>query len=293
MKKNKPRKLLSIFLMISGIILIIAIIGLFIATSDLDPPGDIGKAEWFDDWFTIEKIDDFTYIIGEPRYWQVNYHYLILGSKRALLFDSGSGKRDIIPVIKSLTSLPVTAAMSHSHFDHIGNHEKFEKIAMADIPCLKKQVKDGSFKPLISQFLLLPRPAFKVTEWWKIGDVVDLGGRKLKVFHVPGHSPDSIALLDSDQNMLFVGDFIYPSMLLAITPGADLKTYLKSARDLRAVLSGKETFYCGHFAPRMGVQALIDLEHGLEKILAGTAEGESEFIFKMYTINKKMTLLTW
>ena len=85
---------------------------------------------WFDDYFTLESIDSQTIAIGEPRYWQQNYSYLILGQSRAILFDSGPGLRDIKPAVASLTTLPVTVVSSHFHFDHVGNHTKFDQIAL-------------------------------------------------------------------------------------------------------------------------------------------------------------------
>ena len=44
------------------------------------------------------------------------------------------------------------------------------------------------------------------------GDMLDLGDRCLRVVHLPGHSPGSIALLDvgSDRS-LFSGDVVYDS----------------------------------------------------------------------------------
>ena len=52
----------------------------------------------------------------------------------------------------------------------------------------------------------------KVTQRLADGDVLDLGDRCLRVIHLPGHSPGSIALLDigSDRS-LFSGDVVYDS----------------------------------------------------------------------------------
>ncbi len=43
-----------------------------------------GTEYWLDDYFTVEKIDETTYIISEPRYWQYNNSYLLTGTEREL-----------------------------------------------------------------------------------------------------------------------------------------------------------------------------------------------------------------
>ena len=74
----------------------------------LDPMVGGKEVNWFDDYFTIQKIDDLTFAIGEPRYHQLNFNYLILGDSEAILFDAGTGQRDIREVVESITDLPVT-----------------------------------------------------------------------------------------------------------------------------------------------------------------------------------------
>jgi glyoxylase-like metal-dependent hydrolase (beta-lactamase superfamily II) len=89
---------------------------------------------WFDDWFAIGNNASGIHAIGEPRFHQINWNYLIEGRHTALLFDTGPGVRDISEVVRSLTKLPVIALPSHLHFDHTGNLHRFPHIALADLP---------------------------------------------------------------------------------------------------------------------------------------------------------------
>ena len=52
---------------------------------------------WFDSYYVVADLGEGAYAIGEPRYGQCNFSYLIVGSRRALLFDTGPGIRDITP----------------------------------------------------------------------------------------------------------------------------------------------------------------------------------------------------
>ncbi len=62
-------------------------------------------AIWYDDWFTVGEIGYRTFIISEPRLYLQNNSYLILGDSAALLFDTGSGKRDLSSVVFSREQL--------------------------------------------------------------------------------------------------------------------------------------------------------------------------------------------
>ena len=90
---------------------------------------------WFDDWFAIENIAPGVHAIGEPRFHQINWNYLIEGQHTALLFDTGPGVRDISEVVRTLTKLPVIALPSHLHFDHTGNLHRFQDIALGRSAC--------------------------------------------------------------------------------------------------------------------------------------------------------------
>src|SRR6267154_145745 len=49
-----------------------------------------------------------------------------------------------------------------------------------------------------------------------------LGGRTVEVIATPGHTPDSIALLDRENGLLFTGDTYYPAPIWLFRPETDL-----------------------------------------------------------------------
>ena len=58
-----------------------------------------------DNWFTRDRIDNETFILSEYRHWEETHCYLLCGTKKALLIDTGLGICDISGEVKELTSL--------------------------------------------------------------------------------------------------------------------------------------------------------------------------------------------
>ena len=78
-----------------------------------------------DKWFTVDRIDEDTYIISEYRHWEETHCYLLNGSGRSLLIDTGLGICNIYDEVVKLTDQLVTAVATHIHWDHIGGHKYF------------------------------------------------------------------------------------------------------------------------------------------------------------------------
>ena len=257
------------------------------------------SVRWFDDWFAIENIAPGIHAIGEPRFHQINWNYLIEGQHTALLFDTGPGVRDISEVVRALTKLPLIALPSHMHFDHTGNLHRFQNIALADLPVLRACMRDGALHATDDLFLgffegMVWRPV-EISEWWPIGKRIDLGGRHLDLLHTPGHSPDSVSLFDRDAKILFAADFVYPGPLYAQVPGANLADYLKTAEALLPQINDQTQIFCAHGAPDnngqhraplMSNQDISDLRSTLVDLKeSGKTPQET-------VINARMTLLT-
>ena len=139
--------------------------------ANLSPPADEGPGvHWHDDYFTVQPLGPGTFAIGEPRYYQQNFSYLIAGTQRAILFDAGPGHRDIRPVAESLTDLPITFIPSHFHYDHVGNTITFDHVAVLDLPYLRERAPGGqlqlSFEEHLGEAEGFEAPVLQVDEGW-------------------------------------------------------------------------------------------------------------------------------
>jgi hydroxyacylglutathione hydrolase len=250
-------------------------------TTILPKPTVSVAGRWFDDYFVVEQIDQRTVAIGEPRYYQGNYSYLLLGDTRAVLFDAGTGTRDIVPVVRSLTTLPVTVIASHLHFDHVGALGRFDRTALLDVPALRARVHDSILTLGRYEFMGfsqdLVAPSFRVDEWWAPGSSLDLGNRTLHVLSTPGHTPTSLSLYDAQTHQLFVGDYIYPGHLYAFLPESSRSAYLTTTRELLSLVDPATRIYTAHMQdPPTPVQAPVldfaDLQ-ALERTLSEMQDG--------------------
>jgi hydroxyacylglutathione hydrolase len=264
-------------------------------------PVQLAKGRMVDDYFAVEDLGNGTFAIGEPHYYQQNYSYLIIGQSRAVLFDSGSGTRDISGVVANLTKLPITVIVSHLHFDHLGGIGPFGDIAMIDLPETHADVSGGFFKPSRYEYMGFfdgrVAPSFRVGEWLAPGAIIDLGGRTLRVLSTPGHTPSSVALFDASNRRLLIGDFMYPTTLYAFLPGASLSAYQATARMLLEMLPTNTVLWTAHCcrknegvsAPWLSVRDLRDLDAALTAVRAGQAKA-SGFYPRVFAVNDEMTL---
>ena len=176
-------------------------------------------------WFEIYKLNNMTYAFLEPNYIEEVICYLIIGKRRAVLFDSGMGISDIRSEVASITNLPVVVINSHSHYDHIGGNHQFKEIwsfqnkfendrierGYSNTECRKYMTEDSyvnlpSNVDLLSFFV----PGVPITKYLHDGETIDLGGRVLTVHSTPGETPGAISLSDDLYNIFFTGDLLHP-----------------------------------------------------------------------------------
>lgn len=156
--------------------------------------------------------------------------YLLTGSDRALLIDTGYGSGDLAKTVRELYGGEIVVAHTHGHGDHIGADAQF------DLICGSKKDSD----------LLLADGT--ITEGWaplKEGDVIDLGDRTVRVLETPGHTPGSLSFADEKNNFLFTGDQVSDVTVYLCVMQANVEDYIQSLKRVIA-LGDHYTKYFGH-----------------------------------------------
>jgi glyoxylase-like metal-dependent hydrolase (beta-lactamase superfamily II) len=246
-------------------------------------------------WFEVHRAAPGVFAIYEPGNWQEVISYLILGEKRALLWDTGMDIGDMRLVVSKLTKLPVTVLNSHAHFDHMSGNHQFTRVWNVDVPYARQVAEDGWSHDYVAGWETpdswnpnFPVPVrydpgtvyghpYKVTRWVHPGDRVRLGGRVLRIVASPGHSPDGICLLDTGNRLLFVGDVFYNSDLYAFLDGSDLSQYTATARRLAKLATTARHILPSHNVTMISSKWLTRMDLAFQAIKDGSATAYTDY----------------
>ena len=145
--------------------------------------------------------------------------FVLVGTQRALCLDAGVCPADFPALIRQVTDLPVQMVLSHSDHDHTANLGQFPEAWCheEELPLLKE---DPSARSLCFHTL-------------REGDTIDLGGHRLRVLFLPGHTPGSIGLLEEAEGILFSGDTVSCGPVYMFGAHRLWNSYLPTLRRLR------------------------------------------------------------
>ena len=184
--------------------------------------------------------------------------FLLTGTEKALLIDSGMNVRNARDIAAGLTDLPLFLLNTHADRDHIGSNEQFEIFYMhpAEEPVYRLSGKPGVILPV------------------EDGDVLDLGERALRIIHLPGHTPGSIAVLDAQDRALISGDAIQANgNIFMFGSHRDLEAYIRSLERLKTLQDQFDEIWPSHADIPIGPEAIPKLCEGARNVLAGKMQG--------------------
>lgn len=202
----------------------------------------------------IKQIDKSTWSFEEP----IVRFFLLTGTERALLIDSGMETHNAKELAKELTSLPLSLIITHADRDHIGSNDEFEEFYMAPSEAAhyyNGEQKKGTFLPV-----------------WD-GAVIDLGDRPLRIIEIPGHTPGSIAILDEKNRRLFSGDTVQDGNIFMFGAQREMRAYRHSLLKLQNLTDAFDEIYPSHGSCPVKLSIIRELYDAAGKILDGKMVG--------------------
>ena len=168
-------------------------------------------------WFTSKEVAEGIYCIDDHG---GDNMYLVLGKKKALLIDTGTGVSDLKKYVISLTDLPLMILNTHGHPDHVGNNFQFDEVYVhpKDFDYVKQfsseEFRESMVDNALRNFSDLQSEMIEEVDDYTAskllpveeGYIFDLGDRQIEVIETPGHTPGSICLLDKENKLIITGD---------------------------------------------------------------------------------------
>ena len=189
--------------------------------------------------------------------------FLLKGTEKALLIDTGMKVRYTKEIASALTGLPVFLLNTHADADHTGGNDQFESFYMhpADEAQYSSSGKSGRIIPI------------------RDGDEIELGDRKLRIIHLPGHTPGSVAILDVSRRVLISGDPIQKNgRIFMFGEHRNMTDYISSLEKLEKMTEGFDEIWPSHADLPLAPDCIPKLREAADRILNGEVQGhEAEF----------------
>ena len=189
--------------------------------------------------------------------------YLLTGTEKAALIDTGMTTSDAREIAEKITDLPLILINTHADPDHISGNGAFEEFYMS--PAEEDNYRENNGKGTI----------IPVRE----GDVIDLGERPLMVIDIPGHTPGSIAILDEKSRVLISGDTVQDGKIFMFGKYRNIDDYIESLKHLHLYGGQYDEVYPMHGTFPVKPELIDKLLSGAMEIKTGTATGKIVNVF--------------
>lgn len=267
-----------------------------------DPPTKLRQS-----WPTIFEIAHKTYMVNELG---ITSFYVLVGNERGLVIDSGSGSLNTKEYVEHLCTLPYDVALSHAHGDHCGGINLFDRVWLhpAEMPFITNfervnqqlwadgKIWRGSRPYKYPDGTVIDYPGYEkgaidlydfsnltfmgvdssnLPEILPLedGQVFDLGGRKVTVLNIPGHTVGSCVFIDDYSRIAFLGDAMTDEFNL---PGASVTSAVRSLEKFAAHRDKFDGMYpndCAHAACTMNFSQTADKLDDAIKAYRGILDG--------------------
>ena len=217
----------------------------------------------------LKQLKPYLYLMDEAH--QAT-GYIVVGDEKACVIDTMNGYNDLHKVVRSITDKPIIVVNTHGHPDHIFGNVYFDEAYMnpKDYPLAEMFVNEPEFKEACEKYNLT-FPKFKPI---KGGDIIDLGGKTLEVYELPGHTPGGILLLLKEDRILFTGDSINHHLWMQLDGCLPLDEYVKELDKVMFLEKEADLILHGHAQDYDDISLMHCLRNGIAEICEGKTEND-------------------
>ncbi|KAH8893616.1 Metallo-hydrolase/oxidoreductase [Thozetella sp. PMI_491] len=216
--------------------------------------------------FTCTRLNASTFLIIEDDKWyEEPYIYVKVYASFLVLIDTGCGgaAKNVAAELTSLreyietfpvpdnnnqplnpgSKQPYVVVCTHCHFDHIGATEQFndDKSTIWAGSYDKSFLDKGRLSTTsLCRFMDMKTPEYTISHWADDGQKMTLDGKDLNlvIYHTPGHTPDQIAIWDSEERVIFVGDTMYERVPIVFPVEGNIRLYSETLEKLKTYVRG-------------------------------------------------------
>ena len=196
--------------------------------------------------------------------------YLVVGREKACVIDTMNGYNDLYTAVRKITDKPLIVVNTHGHPDHIFGNIYFEEARMnpADSELARMFTEDPEFLKMCDEKGRKMPPFRDIHP----GDVIDLGGRTLEVYGLPGHTPGGILLLLKEDRILFTGDSINHYLWMQLDGCLPMHEFIRELDKVMFLQDRADIILHGHARAEDDISLMRCLRRGAEEICEGKTE---------------------
>ncbi len=209
--------------------------------------------------------------------------YLIEGTERAVLIDTGLGVGNIRKYVDSLTSLPYIVLHTHVHLDHIGGSFLYESVYInakdfsllnnldRDVKRRKSYIESTYKNGCVQENDYIP---VRQIEFLTIEDkdMFELGEITVESIITPGHTKGSLSFLIKEKRILITGDACNPFTMVFLDESTSIEEYQTSLLNLLERADEYDEVYVSHTYHKVPKSIIQDAYDCCTDIIIGNTD---------------------
>jgi len=217
----------------------------------------------------LKQLKPYLYLMDEAH---EATGYIVVGDEKVCVIDTMNGYNDLKKVVRSITDKPIIVVNTHGHPDHIFGNVYFDEAYMnpKDLDLAESFLSDPKFVEECEKYGAT-MPPFKPI---KGGDVIDLGGKTLEVYDIPGHTMGGILLLLKEDRILFTGDSINHHLWMQLDGCLPMEEFVKELDKVMFLEDKADFILHGHARDYDDISLMRCLRQGAQEICDGKTEND-------------------